>query len=240
MRLRVILPLLCAATLAFGQRTITFSNLPWTVKGSSSKVGPGPNFFSSSPSNVWVDSTGRLHLKITRSGNKWYCAEVMLQATLGYGSYRFYLDSPVDNLDPNVVLGLFTWNDDPAYNNREMDIEFARWANRANPNGWYTVQPYTAGIQASFIEPPNVPQSTHMFDWNNVAGSLSVAFQSLKGFGSVALGGNLIAAHTFNTGVPPTGGETVHMNLWLFQGTAPSDRKTVEIIVNRFEFVPQQ
>ena len=66
-------------------------------------------------------------MKIVKTAGKWVCAEVVLQQTLGYGTYRFYLDSPVDSLDPNVVLGLFTWNDDPAFNNRELDIEFARW-----------------------------------------------------------------------------------------------------------------
>ena len=34
-----------------------------------------------------------------------------------------------DLQNPNVVLGLFTWSDDPAYNNREIDIEFSRWKN---------------------------------------------------------------------------------------------------------------
>ena len=34
-----------------------------------------------------------------------------------------------DLQNPNVVLGLFTWSDDPAYDNREIDIEFSRWNN---------------------------------------------------------------------------------------------------------------
>src|SRR4051812_1462922 len=96
---------------AFGQqRIVNFSGRQWGVKKASSKVGPGPNYFSDSTSNVWVDASDRMHLKITKVGGKWNCAEVVLLGTVGYGTYRFYLDSPVDSLDRNVVLGLFTWS----------------------------------------------------------------------------------------------------------------------------------
>src|SRR5512135_1367048 len=124
-------------------RTISFSGTSWSVKTSSGRVGPGPNYFSDSTSNVWVDAQGRLHLKILKVKNRWTCAEVVSQASFGYGTYRFTLDSPVDALDPSAVLGLFTWNDDPAYNHREIDIEMSRWGAAANQNAQYVVQPYT-------------------------------------------------------------------------------------------------
>jgi hypothetical protein len=161
---------------------------------------------------------------------------VVLQSSPDYGTYRFYLDSPVDNLDPNVVLGLFTWNDDPAYNNREMDIEFARWGKASNPNGQYTVQPYTVpGQQMLFIEPAGVPQSTHSFKWQ----SGSVQFQSLQGFATASSSTNpLIAQQLFISGVPPAGGENIRINLWLFNGKPPLSKSPSEVIINRFEFVP--
>jgi hypothetical protein len=218
----------------------SFSGYTWRTKVSSAKVGPGPNFFSQN--NVSVDSQGRLHLKISKSGAKWLCSEVVLQQPLGYGTYRFYVDSTLDSLDPSVVLGLFTWNDDPAYNHRELDIEFARWGSASNHNGWYTVQPYNvAGNQASFIQPATAAGSTHILDWlrDSATGHLSAGFSSLFGFATVPSPGNLIYQSTFNNGVPPTGGENVRMNLWLFQGKAPAGRSTIEIIVNKFEFAPE-
>src|SRR6478736_1205781 len=124
---RSLIPLLCAplmlapppAAPASGYgKTITFAGRSWKVKIASTQVGPGPNYFSDSTNNVWVDSTGRLHLRVAKTKGRWYCAEVVLNATLGYGTYRFYLDNAVDALDPNVVLGIFTWSDDPIYNNR--------------------------------------------------------------------------------------------------------------------------
>ena len=102
-------------------RTVAFSGYSWDVKSSAGKIGPGPNYFSSSTANVWVDSSGRLHLKLTKAKGRWYAAEVINQASLGRGTYAWVLDSAVDALDANGVLGLFTWSDDQAYNHRELD-----------------------------------------------------------------------------------------------------------------------
>ena len=135
-----------------------------------------------------------------------------------------------------MVLGLFTWSDDPAYYHREMDIEFARWGKASNPNAQYTVQPYTIPSQQMiFIEPAGLAQTTHIFKWQ--AGS--VLFQSLRGFSPDPTPINtIIAQQLFTQGVPPTGGENVRMNLWLFQGKAPLSKNATEIVVNRFEFAP--
>src|SRR5690348_11190411 len=130
---RAVPLLLLAAALAVPQaagarttavRTISFSGYQWQVKSSRGKTGPGPNVFSSSNQNVWVDGQGRLHLAITHSGNRWYCAEVLATQSLGYGTYTFTLDSSVGALDPNVILGLFTWSNDPSFAHRELDVEF--------------------------------------------------------------------------------------------------------------------
>jgi len=108
-----------------------FSGYDWWIKTSAGLIGPGPNYFSDSTNNVWLDPQGRLHLRITHQANQWQCAEIVSARTFGYGSYRFELDSEVDSLDVNAVLGLFTWSDDPAYADREIDVECSRWANAA-------------------------------------------------------------------------------------------------------------
>src|SRR5438067_10871709 len=104
----VALALPAAAGSPAATRTISFSGYSWAVKSSHGKVGPGPNSFSSSSQNVWVDGQGRVHLAITRSRNRWYCAEVLATRSFGYGTYTFTLDSPVDALHPNVTLGPVT------------------------------------------------------------------------------------------------------------------------------------
>jgi len=217
-------------------RTISFSGYLWNVKASAGRVGPGPNYFSDSPNNVWVDALGRLHLKITRVRGKWQCAEVVSQASFGHGTYRFYLDSPVDALDPSVVLGLFTWSDDPAYNHREIDIEFARWGEPANLNAQYVVQPYTLETNIHrFSQPAGVAQSVHSFRWE----AAQVAFESVRGTAAQpADPGDLIQQWTCSTQVPVPGGENARMNLWLFRGRAPTNGQEVEVVIRQFEFVP--
>ena len=190
-----------------------------------------------------MDELGRLHLRIEKRNGRWYSAEVISAASFGHGTYRWYLDSPVDRLDVNVVLGLFTWNDDPAHNHRELDIEFARWGNASYANGQYTVQPYTvAGNQFTFNEPAGLPRTTHSLVWTppaSVGAQPSAAFKSIGGHAETSTDPSLrIAERTFTQGVPPAGGENARMNLWLFEGRAPTDRRDVEVVIKGFEFVP--
>ncbi len=125
-------------------RMVAWSGRSWTVKASRTPVGPGPNLFSDSIDNVWVDPVGRLHLKITSRRGRWHAAEVVLGHSLGHGTYRFVLASRLDRFDPNVVAGLFTWSDEPASHHREIDIEFGRWSDAPQCNARYTVQPFDA------------------------------------------------------------------------------------------------
>jgi hypothetical protein len=223
------------ASLAQYPRQISFSGHLWRVKTSSGKVGPGPNYFSDSANSVFVDSQDRLHLKIQKVGNKWQCSEVVSEESFGYGTYRFYLDSPVNALDPTVVLGLFTWNDAPDYNHRELDIEFSRWGSVNNLNAQYVVQPYNVtGNIIRWNEPANVSQSTHSFHWS----SSSVDFLSAAGLTAAPTAGEIIQQWSYANaaGIPAPGGENARINLWLYNGRAP--KGAVEIIVNRFEFTP--
>jgi hypothetical protein len=215
-------------------RTVSFSGATWTVKASTRKAGPGPNYFSDSDRNVSVDAQGRLHLRITHNKDRWECAEVIHTASLGYGSYRFYLDSLVDKLDPNVVLGLFTWNDDPAYAHREIDIELSRWSKPDNRNAQYVVQPFnSAEHRMRFGQPPGLDQTTHQFRWQ----ADSVFFQSLKTTPFDPK--KAIQEWKATQGIPVAGGENARINLWLFRGRGPTDDREVEVIVKRFGFVPE-
>lgn len=213
-------------------RTIEFAGLTWTVKSSAGALwGPGPNRFSDSADNVWVDEQGRLHLAITFADGAWQCAEVIAQRSFGHGQYRFTIDTPVDGLDANVVLGLFTWNDDPAFNHRELDIEFARWGNPLDPtNAQYVVQPYDrSGNLKRWTLQPGYGSTTHSFRW----GKSSVAFESRAA-------GNLLAqwSYTRRNAIPKPGGENPRINLWLFGGAAPQNGQAVEVIVSGFAFAP--
>ncbi len=208
-------------------RTIQFSGETWVVKASNAKVGPGPNYFSDSLDNVWVDAEGRLHLKITRRKGKWWTSEVIGARSLGHGTYTWSVASRLDTIDPSAVLGLFTWSNTAGFANREVDIEFSRWGNPlAATNAQYVVQPYDApGHLRPFLQPAS-PSSQHGFTWTPG----SVAFTSSTGS---------VPTWTYSgADVPPAGDETPRMNLWLPGGRPPTDGRPVEVVVRSFTFTP--
>ncbi|GIU95226.1 MAG: hypothetical protein KatS3mg012_1683 [Gaiellaceae bacterium] len=204
---------------------VSFSGYEWVVKEYTRKLGPGPNIFSAA--NVRVDEEGRLHLRISRTRKGWTCAEVINTRSLGYGTYSWTLASPVDGLDRNVVLGLFTWSDDPAFAHREIDWEAARWGVASDPtNGQYVVQPYDRPGNLQRVTFGGAERSTQSFTWRPG----SVTFTST----------NADVPEWTYTGpdVPEPGDENARMNLWLFRGLAPSDGREVEIVLESFSFTP--
>jgi hypothetical protein len=220
-------------------RWISFSAYDWWVKASPGLIGPGPNYFSDSTNNVWLDDQGRLHLRITSVSNQWQCAEVVTRRTFGYGSYRFELDSPVNNINPSVVLGLFTWSDDPAYTHREIDVECGRWANTNDVNNaQYVVQPWDSpGHLVRYAVPADLTNSTHLFTWE----TNRVTYQCQRGgYSPTPAATNVISSWVFTNAaaVPQTGDENVRINLWLINGTPPTDKQEAEFVLKSFSFVP--
>ena len=72
-----------------GVRFVSFSGYDWWVKSPTGLAGPGPNYFSDATNNVWTDTNGWLHLRITHRTNAWQCAEIISARTFGTGNYRF-------------------------------------------------------------------------------------------------------------------------------------------------------
>jgi len=215
------------------RRELSFSGHQWLVKGSDTRVGPGPNLFSDGDESAWVDSQGRLHLKINQKDGLWRCAEVISRDTFGYGKWTFHLAAGAERINENVVLGMFTWDNDPAYHNREIDIELSRWGQIDDENCQFVVQPYERpGNTHRFNARLEGADSTHSFDWRQE----SITFRSLRGS---QVENNLIEAWTY-TGpdIPPPGRENARINLWLFRGSPPSDSWEVEVVVTKFEFAP--
>ena len=220
-------------------RGLPFSGYDWWVKSSTSRVGPGPNYFSDSTSNVWTDAQGWLHLRITHRSNAWQCAEIVSARTFGQGSCRFELATAADGLDSNTTLGLFTWSDDPAFAHREIDVECARWGNPTDANNaQFVVQPYDpAGHLVRYRVPTTTTNSTHLFTWE----TNRVGFQALAGaYMPDPAASNVLAAWGFTNAaaVPQSGDENVRLNLWLVNGNAPSSGREVEVVVKRFQFAP--
>ncbi|MCE7986310.1 MAG: hypothetical protein DYG89_34485 [Caldilinea sp. CFX5] len=216
-------------------RTLSFAGRTWYVKSCAGPLGPDQNLFSDRPEDVYVDTSGQLHLRIVPRDGKWYATEVVASESLGYGTYRFTLNSRVDQLDKNVVLGLFTWDDHaPQFSYRELDIEFSRWGEDSAPNAQFVVQPFhLPDHRHRFNLALTGNQATHRFTWQPGRADFA-SFQGASPDPS-----NLIEAWTHaHNDIPPAGGETPRINLWLFGHQPPSNGQAVEVIVESFTFEP--
>lgn len=213
---------------ATGQpRVIQFAGRDWQVKAGMG-LGPGNNNWSDSPRSVWVDSGGSLHLRIRKEGAVWYSAQVNAVDTAAFGLYRFYVQTSLHDLDPNVVLGLFLYQDD----HHEIDIEFLRRDSVTNDNSVYVVQPYSLpGNRHPFLWPWPGP-STHDIDW----GPDAVTFRSMRGH-DPQIESIMHLWRYEGVSIPIEQNELhMQMNLWLLDPAVQSQE--VEVIISGIEAPP--
>ncbi len=231
--------LLLALAFSSPGKDIEFGGYTWTVR--SGTGGPGPNAWSEN--NVWIDAATNLHLRITQRDGKWSCAEVTMRKRLGFGRYQFQVNGRLDQLDDNVVLGLFNYptSDVGPDGTHEIDIEFARWGNHRNPMGNYTVWPVEKSLKQvskSFPFTLADDRTTHWFVWSREG----VNFRSLKGYNN-GEGGEEITNWSYRPDEPgPRVSQQpmpIHINLWMFKGTAPKNGQEVEVIIHQFKFTPE-
>ncbi len=244
---------------------LTFSGYQWNIKSSAAGqvVGPGPNIFSKSSDNVWIDANGMLHLKITKVGNQWRCGEVVSTKVFGYGTYIFTTASNLTTINDRAIFGLFTWDDYSfqAQANSEVDVEFARWGD-ANDSllTTYSVQPVWFSQPAPYIERSKRPimqvkklknTCIHVFKWTPDL----ITWESYEGEDYPSnkqplsswsydktnrtrqkIEGN----RTSNPLVIPAPADStnVRFNLWLLGGLGPANNTETEVVVKAFRFIP--
>lgn len=233
----IIITVLFTTTITFAERTINFSGYVWNVKASSNPVGPGPNNFSDSEKNVWVDNSGKLHLVITSDAENWSCAEVICNQSLGYGKYLFSINNTANELDPNIVLGLFTWDDNSEFHHREIDIEVSKWGIVDNNNTQYVVQPYDyPGNMLRFMNLYKTGNTLHEFNWSENKIIFSSIYQNNDNSSdNISLINNWEYSSPL---IPIPGIENPRINLWLFNGLPPNNKKDSEVIITNFSFTP--
>jgi hypothetical protein len=208
-------------------KRLTFSGYDWEARAIPSDRG-GPNDYD--PDNAWTDADGFLHLKLAKRGDRWTSAEVILTRALGYGTYTFTVRD-ISGLDPSAVFGMLTWdNDDAEQNHRELDIEISQWGDVSIANGQYVVQPYYLPANVARFAAPGGPL-THAFRWEPGR----AIFKTVRGRST---SGALVAQHAFTAGVPMPGRERVRINLYFFRYAPMAPNKDVEIVVERFQYLP--
>ena len=210
-------------------KTIHFGGYDWKVRSASSNRGGAINLYN--PANAWTDDSGALHLRIAMDSGKWRCAEVNMTRSLGYGTYRFVVrDSSF--LEPAAVLGMFTWDDNaPEQYYREFGIELTRWGDPTNKNAQFIVEPYYVSANVvRFMAPSG--RLTYSFRWQPE----SLLFAATQGDGKTRQ--RPIAEHSFTTGIPAPGNESVHMNLYIFGSSRIPLKNQTEVVIEKFEYIP--
>jgi len=211
--------------------TFTFSGIEFEKKVSSGRVFPGPNFFSESGENCFVDSAGRLHLRITKRGGNWYCPEVYALRPKGHGRYIVYLDGPLDSYDANVAGGAFLYGDDPGPDGGHREIDGEIWKfGRASTNYQWVVQPYAVPGNLLPWSMPAVSQAVLMFDWYKDR----IEFKAVAGADPFSLDPAAINRAEYRGNVPLSLDEVLRFNLWLL--APPTDGREAELIVRKVEF----
>jgi hypothetical protein len=216
-----------------GYQTLNFGGLEWFIKAPPTQVSPNGNFFSAS--NAFVDPQGQLHLKVTPCGSGWCSAEIFTRQNVGYGAYSFSVASPLNNLDPNVTLGMFTWDaQDAADSNREWDIEVSRWGNAsASTNAQFVVQPYNGPGNIQHFLISSGGGTLHTVTWNPTSVTFSTASQ-----------GTAISSWSYQQQTPqypvvPTPGDArLHLNLYIASGSQPATLTSQEVILSQFQYTP--
>lgn len=212
-------------------KPLEFSGYNWKVRTISSDRGGINNLYSAD--NAWTDKDGALHLRIHKDGAKWSCAEVILDHSLGYGTYTAVVRD-ISRLEPASVLSLVTfddWGGEEHY--RELDMEFGRWGDgEKKSNAQFGIQPfYVPGNLAMFNSPPG-PLTTSMKWEPNYA-----SFRAVKGR-SLTARTPLISEHSFTSGVPSHGRETFQFIFYVVASDKFPEQNDSEVVIEKFQYLP--
>ncbi len=224
-------------------RPISAATLTW--KGHTWQVTSGgmAGVCKGDPNNVSIDSNGYLHFKISNTGGTWTASEIFTTDNLGFGTYQWQVDGPIDTYDKNIVLGFFPYGPAAgigADGTNEIDIEYARWGQANGANGDWTNYPNSGTTvgELSYTFALKSTLSTSRFIWT----ASSIQDFVIDGLQPVSSTTGLIKTWTYAPSNPSTNipqrAMPLGMNLWCFNAP-PSDSQPVEIVIRDFQFVPE-
>lgn len=202
-------------------KVIQFSGYPWSVREIAGEAGHTINLYDSS--NAWTDQNGSLHLRVTKRGDKWVCAQVNLTRSLGYGSYRF-VTRDISHLEPAAIFisGFLS----------QMDFEIGRWGHPEEKNEQYIIKPAAVPANTVRFTTPGGP-ITHWMIW----GPGHALFRTVEG-SPPRVGAHVVAEHDFTSGTPSPGIDRVGLHLYVMGHSVQPLRQGFEVIVDKFEFLP--
>jgi hypothetical protein len=220
------------------ERMLFFSERAWTVRATDILDTPGPNIWADDHDAVWVDPEGALHLVMLEREGEVLAAEVALVESLGYGTYVFSLDTPIRQRNEFTVVGLFVRDTLTEAENKEFDIEFARWADPDGPDAQFVVAPWQVqGNGETFTVGPLYEPTIHASHW----APDHHLFTSAIGHDWPPAEMDVLRQWYYDgESVMAPGNDRTRINLWLFRFLDPPEgvEEGVELVVRRFDYLP--
>jgi len=211
-------------------KPLKFSGYDWDVRTIASDRGGSSHPYSGD--NAWTDSRGALHLRISKTSDDWSCAEVVLNRSLGYGTYVL-LVRDISHMEPAAVLSMTTfddWGGDQYY--REMDVDISRWGDAPSKNNaQFVIEPYYhPGHVYQFVAPSGALK--YSMQWT--AGH--ARFRTVRGHSPE--GTPVIAEHEFTLGIPSPGRERLRLFFYVVASDKNPLQHDNEVVLERFEYLP--
>ena len=222
-----------AGSIPHSEKGFIFGNIEWFVRTGPSPGAPGPNYWGSGAESVEVVDN-KLHLRIAQVNGKWTSAEIMTPIPDGKRGAVITITSPVHDLDPRVVLGMFAYRDD----HNELDVEISRFGNPASPmNAQYAVHSPRGGVEKnpfSIEAAPDSPLTMHTLTWGpRVSPGVGLGIEPIS-FASDGVG---VRESWDYAGAPVNLQRAwLHLNLWLYEGKAPANGQPIDIEIGSIRF----
>lgn len=214
----------------------------WQVKIKEEPTGPGPNHFGKSTDNVLITKYNTLKLSVVPVSDIWSCAEIFTTRLLRNGLYLFEVEGSVRNLHPQLVAGLFTFNETLEQHYNESDVEISRWGEVTGLNAQfahYAVNENPEVFRFALSEKSRV----HTFIIHKTKGEVAFYYIDRKFPVKIPDIGQVRAFHRFSNITHQPDYFRVHMNLWLFRGQKPVKRLADDqfsFTIHRFQYHPER
>jgi hypothetical protein len=218
-----------------------WKGLQWNVTN-----GSIAGVVKASPSNVFVDQNGYLHLKISKRGRAITAAEVFSRNDFGFGTYQWQIQGQIDHMNPAIVLGLFLYG--PAHRigadgQNELDIEFSKWRKhlcRGHCNADIAIYPASPKLDRTEdnfqIKLHRKAFTTARLQWTPTRVTVTI----MRGLQPIGKNKDVLHTWTFaprdHRARIPQQALPIGMNLWCFRKTPSREQ---EVVIQDFQFVPE-